>query len=150
MKKILVTIQQNQFSNQQIKDLQQVLLNHYQKHVSSEKPTVIWCIVPTGQAYTEYKPSQSSLVTMECCDNFPQSQRIAMLKDCERDWLAITGQHPDQLLLALVESHLFQQILKSNQSRLSALGRLRMGLHLLKSFSLSTFRHGLLAFNPNL
>jgi len=150
MKKILVTIQQNQFSNQQIRDLQQVLLNNYKQYVSAVKPTVVWCVVPTGQAYTEYKPSQSSLVTMECEDNFPQAKRIEMLKACEQGWLSITGQHTDQLMLALVESRLFKDIVDSNQNRLSGLGRFRMGLHLVKSFITSKIRQGVLAFNPNL
>lgn len=150
MKKILVTIQQNQFSAQQIRDLQQILLNNYKQYVSHQKPTIVWCIVPEGQAYTEYKPSQSSLVTMECDDNFPQAKRIDMLKACERDWLAITHQHTDQLMLALVESRLFQNIVDSNQNRLSAYGRLRMGLHLMKGFLISKLRQGVLAFNPNL
>ena len=150
MKKALITIHQNQFSPQQIKQLENKIKKNYRQFVSQERLNCIWCVVPQGQAFTDYQPSQSSLVTLECSDNFPQAKRIEMLKACERDWLAITAQHTDHLMLALVDQPLFKILLESNQNRFSLKGRLRMGLHLGKSFVMSKLRLGVLAFNPNL
>lgn len=150
MKKILCTIQQDQFTDAQIGQLEALLRRHYAEHVSTAKAAVVWCVVPPGQAYTDYQVSQSSIVTMECENNFPQEKRIALLQACEKDWLAITGQHPDHLMLSLVEEALFSVFVKSNQNRLSPLGRIKFVWHMLSSLFSSKFSKGYLAFNPNL
>jgi len=101
MKKILATIQDGQFSDSQIKTLQTMLRGHYQQHVDAGHVVVIWLVVPAGQAFTDYKPSQSSVVTMECDIGFAQEKRLALLQACQRDWCSITGQDVDHLMFSL-------------------------------------------------
>ena len=150
MNKILCTVQASQFSDGQIKTLEAILRRHYAEFVSSDRAAVIWCIIPQGQAYTDYQPSQSSLVTMECEIGFPQEKRIALLKRCAGDWLDVTGQHKDHLMLALVEADKFKLLLDSNQQRLSPFGRLQFVLHMFTSLLVSKFSKGYLSFSPNL
>lgn len=150
MKRILVTVQDRQFDDAQIKQLQALLREHYACHVSRERLTLIWTLMPAGQAYTNYAPSRSSIVTMECADGFPQAQRVSLLQACARDWTALTGQHPDELMISLIDQQLFNRLMASNRDRLSATGRLRMGLHMLTSLLGARLRRGFLAFNPNL
>ncbi|MGB1580435.1 MAG: hypothetical protein ACPHER_02885 [Nevskiales bacterium] len=150
MNKILCTVQAGQFSDAQIKTLEALLRRHYASLVSTGPVSVIWGLIPKGQAYTDYQPSQSSLVTMECAVGFSQEKRVALLQACAQDWLAETGQHSDHLLLSLVEADRFKQLLDSNQDRLSPLGRLQFVLHMLTSLLRSKLSKGYLSFNPNL
>ena len=64
MAKILVSVQADQFTDDQIKRLEAVLRRNYAEHVTDTKVTVIWCVVPQGQFYTNYKLSRSSLISM--------------------------------------------------------------------------------------
>lgn len=150
MKKILASIQQGQFDQSQLQRLEALLISSYQQHVSNDKTIVVWCEIPPGQAYTAYQPSQSSLITMECPTGFEQQRRVAFLQSLAEQWIAITKQHPDYVLLSLMEEDLFNQFVRSNQKRLSAVGKVRFVLHMLRSFIRSKQRNDLFRFNPNL
>lgn len=150
MRKALITIQDNQFSETQIQQLDAILKDNYREHVSQEKLLSIWCHVPEGQAYTNYQGSQSSIITIECENNFSQPQREQMLKSCASQWQAITGQNSDQIMLALVEENLFRDLLNSNQQRLSSKGRMRMGMHMAAAMLSSKLARRPFSFNPNI
>lgn len=150
MPKVLATVQAGQFSDEQIRALETCVRKHYATHIGSGRIAMIWCVVPEGQCYTNYAPSQSSLLSIECPNGLAQDRRVAMLKACEQDWIAITGQHSDSLMLAVLDADKFAELLAANQARLSGFGRLRFNLHMLISLLRSKLSRGYLAFNPNL
>ena len=150
MRKALITIQANQFSETQIQQLDAVIKDNYRTLVSQEKLLTVWCHVPAGQAYTNYQSSQSSIITVECQNQFPQPQREKMLKTCASQWQGITGQNSDQIMLALVEEDLFKDLLDSNQQRLSSKGRMRMGMHMAAALLSSKLARRPFSFNPNI
>lgn len=148
--RILATVQEGQFSDDQIKALEATLRCNYAEHVSAVRITVIWCVIPRGQAFTNYQPSQSSLISMECDVGFSQDSRVKLLHDCERDWTTITGQNPDQVMLSLIEADVFNDVLDGNRLRLSKAGNLQLQWHMLTSLLRSKLRKGYLSFCPNL
>ncbi len=148
--KILATVQEGQFGNDQIKALEATLRRNYAEHVSATRVTVIWCVIPKGQAFTNYQRSQSSLVSMECVVGFPQDRRVTLLQACERDWTAITGQNSDQVMLSLIEADVFNNVLDGNRLRLSKAGNLKLQWHMLTSLLRSKLGKGYLSFRPNL
>lgn len=150
MNKALITVQAGQLSKQKIAQLNLMLKQHYRRFVCDTKLQTVWCVVPTGQAFTKYELSRSSLLTIECPNGFEQRKRISMLKACERDWVAITGQHSDDLMLALVDEEVFKTVLQSNQNRLSTFGKLHMGFHLAAAILRSLVARTPTTFNPNL
>ena len=150
MSKILASVQAGQFSDAEIRQLQARVLAQADAHLGRQGRAMIWCLIPPGQAYTDYQASRSSLLTIEAPNGLPQATRHALLQACERDWTAITGQHPDQLMLAVLDRDKFNELLRANQQRLSLWGRLRFQWHLLLSLLRSRRARGFLAFNPNL
>jgi len=150
MKKALVMIQAGQFSAEQIRSLEAVLTDCYQRHVSSEKLTVVWSELAAGQAFTNYAPSQTSIVSAECANGFAQAKRVAYLTELAQQWSAITGQHLDSLMLALVDADQFKIIADSTLRRLSAIGRLKFALHVVRNLLTAKLKRQPLKFSPDL
>lgn len=150
MPKALITVQEEQISKDQIRQLDEIVKGHYEKYVSKQKLTTIWCRVPPGQAYTKYKPSESSLLTIECESGFPQQKRISFLTNLEKNWRKVTGQSSDNVMLALIEEDLFGTVLESNRNRLSKKGRRRMSLHVVKAILKALVTRKPITFTPNI
>lgn len=150
MSKILATIQSGQFSDTQIRQLEAAVLKQAAQTLGPGRRNIVWCLIPEGQAYTRYEASRSSLLTIEAQNGLNQEKRVALLKACEQEWTAITGQHSDQVMLAVLDQDKFSELLAANQQRLSRWGRLRFNLHLLTSLIRSKLSRGYLSFNPNL
>ncbi|MDD9894142.1 MAG: hypothetical protein OXT49_11675 [Gammaproteobacteria bacterium] len=150
MRKALVMIQAQQFSDIQLAELEALIRNTYRQHVSSEKLMVVWSELAAGQAYTNYAPSQTSIVSAECENGFPQEKRVAYLTELAREWSQITGQHLDSLMLALVDADQFKIIADSTLRRLSFVGRIKFGLHVAKNLLHSKLNNTPLRFSPDL
>ena len=150
MRKALIVIQAEQISDAKIEHLDTLIQKHYREHVGSEKLLTIWNTLPKGQAFTDYEDSRSSMITVECPNDFPQESRVAMLTSLERDWRTVTGQNPHQVMLALVEETLFADVFSSNKQRLSPIGRLCLVLKVLSSFVRARLTGSPISFNPNL
>lgn len=150
MPKILASVQADQFSTEHIRQLEAVLRHNYLKYVGKTKPTVIWCKIPDGQCYTNYQLSRSSLVSIECENDFPQERREAMLHACAKDWVTVTGQDTHEVMLSLLEHDLFNRAVQANQQRLSTFGRIRFNWHVIRSLMSAKWRKGFLSFSPNL
>lgn len=150
MRKALIAVQAEQLSDAQIKVLDSLVKQHYQRHVSNEKLLTIWNRVPAGQAFTDYKDSTTSLITMECANHFPQAKRVALMTALEKAWREITGQTSDEVMLALVEEDLFAELFASSQQRLSFSGRLSLMRSMLGAFVRARLSGSPVSFNPNL
>jgi hypothetical protein len=87
---------------------------------------------------------------MECPIGFDQQRRIYFLQSLAQQWRAITRQHPDHVLLSLLESDVFAQFVRSNQQRLSSYGKGVFVWHLLRHFIRSKWRNEVFRFSPNL
>ena len=46
--------------------------------------------------------------------------------ELEADWRGVTGQHPDEIMLSLVDETLFAELFQSSQQRLTLAGRLKL------------------------
>lgn len=150
MRKALISIQQEQLSQQQIRQLDALLQQHYRQHIGDERLLIIWNRLPAGQAFTKYEDSRSSLVTLECAKGLPQARRVAFMQALDKDWREITSQHPDELMLAVVEADAFASILSSSQQRLSLRGRLQLNLKMLRCILKARLSATPIQFNPNL
>ncbi|MEM7543502.1 MAG: hypothetical protein AAF384_18235 [Pseudomonadota bacterium] len=150
MRKALITVQEQQVSKPQIRKLDEIIKRNYRRFVGEDNLTSLWCRVPKGQMFTNYDDSRSSLVTLECPEDFKQPTRVAMMKAVESEWLTVTQQHPDELMLAIIEPELMTTLLGSNQHRLSFAGRIFFALNMLKSAVKAKFIGAPISFNPNL
>ncbi len=150
MRKALIAIQAEQFSEAQIQTLDRLIHANYAQHVSDEALLTIWNHLPKGQAFTDYQDSHSSMITLECPNGFAQEKRVRMLTALESDWRATTGQNPHEVMLALVEQDLFGTLFASNQQRLSWMGRLNLIVKMIKSIVHARLSGSPVSFNPNL
>ncbi|MAK45017.1 MAG: hypothetical protein CMN80_12835 [Spongiibacter sp.] len=150
MRKALIIVQEQQLSQTDIRRLDSYIKQHYQRYIGTEKLLTIWNRIPAGQAFTKYEDSRSSLVTMECEKGLEQAKRVAMMKALEKDWLALTAQHPDELMLAVVEEDLFAGLFESSRERLDLIGRLHLVFKMLCSFLKAALSGAPIQFNPNL
>lgn len=150
MRKALILIQAGQISDAQIAELESLLRRHYAAHVSTDKLLVLWNRIPAGQAFTKYEDSRSSIVTMECPEGFAQDKRVALLTALEADWRGVTGQHPDEIMLSLVDESMFAELFKSSQQRLTPVGRLKLVGKMIKAVLGARMRNQPIIVNPNL
>lgn len=125
MRKGLISAVRGHFTPAQQRKLEAMVKAHYRTNVSKERLGVLWMEFEPDQMFTNYAPSRSSIITLECANELPQSKRVAMLTACANDWCAETGQSLDQLMLALLEEDLFGTFLASNRERLSGVGALQ-------------------------
>lgn len=145
----LISAVRGQFTAEQQVQLEGVIRRHYQANVSDATLRLFWMEFEPDQMFTNYQPSQSTIVTLECENDFPQQQRVALLTRCAKDWCEITGQDPDHLMLALVEKSLFAEMLASNRERLSALGAVQFYGQAIKRAVQAKLSRGIFAFSAN-
>jgi len=149
MRKGLISAVRGQFTPAQQRKLEAMVKAHYRTHVSDERLGVFWMEFEPDQMFTNYAPSQGTIITLECANEFPQSKRVAMLTVCAKDWCAETGQHPDHLMLALLEESLFDVFLASNRERLSSIGALQFYGAAITRALRARFTRGIFAFSAN-
>ena len=149
MRKGLISAVREQFTPAQQRKLEAMVKAHYRTYVGEERLGVFWMEFEPDQMFTNYAPSQSCIITLECANEFPQSKRVAMLTACANDWCAETGQHPDHLMLALLEEDLFGTFLASNRERLSGLGALQFYGGAIARALRARLTRGIFAFSAN-
>ena len=125
MKKILITTGEDQFSRRQIKSLQYLIEQNYRTYISNEKTRIIWSEVVIDNLFHNYKKEQNTILIMECKKGVGQEQRAQMCQACSRDWLRITGQGIDQLVIGILETLVFSALLQRNSQCLSVMGKMR-------------------------
>ena len=150
MRKALILVQAEQLTDSQIAELEAIVRRHYAAHVGADKLLLLWNRIPAGQAFTKYEDSRSSIVTLECPNGFAQPKRVALLTALEADWRGVTGQHPDEVMLSLVDEDRFQELFRSSQQRLTTAGRLRLVGKMLAAIVGARLRGQPIVVNPDL
>ena len=149
MQVIWITIGKDQFTDSQIRSLEHIILHNYRTHISLENARVLWNHVPKGHSYTDYTPKQPSIISLGCEVGFAQEKRVRMFKNCSEDWLAITGQDPEDLVIAVLEQPIFQAFLKWNAQQLTGLGKAKFYTHVFSNLILNKTRKGYFAFDSS-
>lgn len=137
MKRIVVTVGKNQFSKRQIKSLEFLILQNYRNCISSEQIRVVWNQVPFKNIYHDNENGQPTILLIECKPDLEQECRLEMFQSCTSDWLSITGQRVDQLIISILDSTTFNALLERNSQQLTKWGKiayyLRLRLQILSS-----------------
>lgn len=143
MKKILITVSKGQFSKRQTKSLESLIRQNYKTHISADSLLIIWNQVPAENIFHDYKNEQPSILAIESNENVEQHQRVVMFEACARDWLQITGQRIDQLIISVLDTPAFNTLLQRNSKHLTIPGKvkyfLRLGADLLSSRTLKGY-----------
>lgn len=146
MKKVLITIGGGQFSKRQIKSLQSLIVQNYRTHIAIEPVLVLWNQVPVENIYHDYQKGQSSIIAIESEENLDQARRVEMFQTCTKDWLNITGQRLDQLVIAVLDTPVFNSLLGRNYKYLTQPGMLKYFGRLFISMLSSRVSKGYYAF----
>ncbi len=149
MQVILITIGKNQFTDSQIRSLEHIVQQHYRTHISNASTRVLWNQVPKGDFYKDYQQKQPSIISVGCEVGFDHEKRVRMFENCSEDWLAITGQHPDVLVIAILEQPIFEAFLKWNSHQLTGLGKLKFYIHILSNLAFNKTRKEYFAFDSS-
>ena len=81
MKKIIGIIQDDTYSDAEIKQLESGLRDIYRLNYSEkEKPVVLWMIMPKGFAYAERKLSHATILLIEVDEETGQEKREKLMK----------------------------------------------------------------------
>ena len=150
MKKILITAGENQFSKKQIKSLESLIIQNYKTYISHEKVCVIWSRVQMDDVSRNYKKGQPSILVIECHEQLGQDQRVDMFKICTHDWLRITGQSIDQLVISVLETPVFSTLLQRNSKCLSVIGKSKYHLKLVLGLAWSRVSKGYYSFSSSI
>ena len=149
MKKIVATIGEGQFSKRQIRSLQALITHHYKTCLQVATVRVFWHKVPQTHLFRNYKNGQPSILMIECDPNLPQQRRVDMFKACTSDWLRMTGQGIDQLIIAILESPAFNVLLKGNSQFFNTMGRLKYFTRQGVEHAFSRVTMGYYSFKPS-
>lgn len=149
MKKILATISEGQLSSRQIKSLESYLHHNYRSHVGHEKVMIIWNQVPPKNIYHDYRNGQPSILLIECDKGLDQHQRVKMFEACTQDWLAITGQTINQLIISVLETPEFNALLNRNSKYLTLIGKAKYFSRLIPSLLTSKRSKGYYTFRSS-
>ena len=152
MRKIVCTVNAGQVNDEHKKELQTALRSNYAKHLSaSESLFIVWCELPTAQGYTCYEHPSASLFIIEAQAGLDQKHREQMLAACAADCSRITGIALGSLVFSVFDEPQFARMMSANQQRrLSLVGRIRFGYHMVVSLLRSKVTRGLWVFNANL
>ena len=150
MNRALVTIGKNQFSKQQIRSLEQVIKQNYTRYISSEKLMVLWNLVPQGNMYNDYQEQQPSILAIECDEGLGQERRVNMFQACMQDWVAITEQDINDMIISVLERPTFQALLDRSSHHLTTFGKWRYRSHLLSSLLLSRIFNKYYSFSSSI
>ncbi|MFI1918199.1 hypothetical protein [Nocardia sp. NPDC020380] len=150
MRRILCTIQQGSLAQSQYRAAEQALADSYRQSLGSDdRIVVVWCEIPPGQSYTENRPSSMSWVLTETSDGLDATRREAAMRAMSNAWNAITGAGPNDLMLALVDSSLFDRYLSLNQARIRPAARPLFLLRTVSHLVASRLTRGRLAIAAN-
>ena len=150
MQVILITIGKNQFTDSQIRSLEHIVHQHYRTHISNAGTRVLWNQVPKADSYRNYQQKQPSIISMGCKVGFDQEKRVRMFQNCSEDWLAISSQDPDDLVIAILEQPIFEAFLKRNSQQLTGLGKVKFYIHMLSNLVFNKARKEYFAFDSSL
>ena len=92
----IIAIQENQISVEQIKRLEDVIRQIYAERVGPHKLTIVWNVADTKHTVTNREWSRSSACSIAVPNGFQLDKRQDLLLELERQWRAVTGQHPDR------------------------------------------------------
>lgn len=150
MRKILITIGQNQFTKQQINSLEKVAIDNYHNYIIQEKALVIWNFVSKGNAYSDYKEKHPAIITFGCNDYCTQEQRNSFFKCFTQQWVAITQQDINDIVIGALDEATFSNFISRNSKQLSLMGKLKFYSVLLLQTIQSKITKGYIAFNSSL
>jgi hypothetical protein len=151
MPRMVCTYQQDALAPEQVRHLEAALRKTYAERFSgAATPTVLWCELPAGQAFTEARPSDISYVMVEVEDGLDAPRREAAMMALAETWARVAGVPIEMLMITLADSSLFNAYLKSNQARVRPLSRPWFLLSTLAHLWHSRRRHGFLALRANL
>ena len=149
MRKALITIQENQLTEEQLQQLDKMIRNIYSALVGSEKLLIIWCYMPAGQLYTNNQTSSSAVVTLECVNGFSQPQREFVLKRLANNWQEITQTNCHELMIALVDEDALNSYFKMTQQQFSIRGLSQKRLVIFKTWLMSKLFQKPFIISPN-
>jgi hypothetical protein len=150
MEKVVISIKSGQFSSQQIKSLEQVVIQNYKTFISKNNVLILWNIISETNGFSNFKPYIPSIINMGCPIGFSQEKRVQLFEQCTKDWTSITGQRSDELLISIIEQPIFNEFLGRNANQLTPYGKLRLRLHLLIELISSKISTGYYAFNSSI
>ncbi|MFE3190033.1 hypothetical protein ACFXHA_13565 [Nocardia sp. NPDC059240] len=138
MRRILCTIQEGSLTSAQCRAAERALGEAYRKSLGATgRAVVIWCEIPAGQSYTENRASTMSWVLVETDDGLDAARRERAMHAMSDAWNTVTHAGPNDLMLALVDTSLFDRYLRLNRDRIRPNARplflLRTLAHLLTS-----------------
>jgi len=150
MRKILCTIHEGQISKPQIHELEAMIKRVYRDRINNEQPLfVVWTEMPSGQGFTEAKPSRVSWVMVEVDDHFDQQKRESAMKAISDEWARIAKVSTGNLMLTLCDKSLFSHNSQAFRQRITPGARLSYKLKLLTHLIVTKLRHGYFAMKAN-
>lgn len=147
LNKILITVGENHFSNKMMRSLEQIVVQNYKIHISKSKTIVVWNIIAQGNAYNNYQLKPPSIITFGCEQHISQNQRINFFKSLSRDWILLTNQQLNDILIGAFDETTFNSLLKRNSSHYSLLGKVKYYTSLITQLLTTTLKTGLYTIN---
>ena len=150
MRKVMCTIHEGQISKSQIHDLEAMIKRVYRDRINSEQPLfVVWTEMPSGQGFTEAKPSRVSWVMVEVDDHFDQQEREAVMKAISDEWARIAKVSTGNLMLTIADTSQFSSLAQAMQQRIALGARSKFMLKMLTHLIVTKVCEGYFAMKAN-
>jgi|GEM_PF-1429732 len=119
MKKMLCIIQENMFSDAEIKSIELGLKQLYKEHYnSSEKLLALWMIMPEGYAFSERKKSEATVIMIEVDRSIDQEKREELMGKASQFLLNNFRVSPLDSLITLANSSFVNDFFNAQRNRI--------------------------------
>lgn len=142
MKRIICTVQEEQFSNKQIKKMEAGFKEIYKNNYRKEPLKIWWMVMPKGYAYSERKLSHATIILIEVDSDIEQGKREVLMHLFSQFLLESFHISPLDLVLSVANSAYVEQFGKSQIKRIHPAYRRRIRLKSSISAITSKFLNG--------
>ena len=103
MAHFICIVQDGQAAHRETAALEAGLHDIYAEHFDAEPTTVTWRVVPSGQMFTEGRPSTSSIIAPQLARSTTLEQREGFMRAICDLWTATTGCTDHEIVVAITE-----------------------------------------------
>ena len=123
MKRINCIVQEHQFSNEDVRNIEAGFREIYRNHYSEEDLKVLWMIFPEGSAYSERKPSNAIVILVEVNDDVTKEKREELMALYSRFLFENYNVSPLDTVITVANSSWIDRFFEAQQKRVRPIYR---------------------------
>ena len=144
MKRINCIVQEDQFSKEDIRNIESGYREIYTQNYSEEDLKIFWMIFPKGYAFSERKPSNAMVILVEVDDDISKDKREEMMTLFSQFMMSKFNISPLDTVITVANTSWIDSFLAAQQKRIQPLFRPWINLKTMYTALISKWSDGFL------